>query len=585
MNGEENKPNIDVGIITIKQEEFSAVVRRLDKIGKSNELVKPKHSYIHQSIATPNGYQYNVAVARCLEQGTGKAQSLAADMVDEIKPAWIFLVGIAGGVPAPEYSLGDVMLCTRLHDFSRSSVSEGDLPKFAPSGGPMHFSVEKLLEVMPAHGDYLETCGWNSRETLSVDRPRIDLTHLSSFLIGDDHTWKENVIDSLTRNFSEPRKPRYYLGPIGSSDNLVKSPAFLKRWLDSVRDLTHIDMELAGVYHVAQKGYTPLLSIRGLSDIVGFKRSHEWTQFACESAASFSICLIQSGIIPPSCLSPNNLLQFSAARMPDATPAIHSDKIFLLSDESPFNTYGSVPLGHRSYIERDSDIQIKTLLKSQSFICVQGDFGSGKSSLLIRVPPMLLDDWKVVQLKVGFYKTISKHTFMKAFFADLQKVDAEMQDWFSVGEFLKGAKIVFLIDEIGGCPKQAASMLIKNLYDIIEENAAFNHARVVVTMRDEIRKYIIELELTNPKYRDCWKTVMLSTLTETELVKVFNLFPPIVALLLRENLIYIQKLTSMKPKAVQELCHGLWNRLRGKKILIKEIDLQIQGYLKDCKKL
>jgi len=45
-------------------------------------------------------------------------------------------------------------------------------------------------------------------------------------------------------------------------------------------------------------GQTRVLAIRGVSDIIGYKRAAEWTDFACRSAAAFADALIPSGLIP-----------------------------------------------------------------------------------------------------------------------------------------------------------------------------------------------------------------------------------------------------------------------------------------------
>ncbi len=295
MSRDNKGSNIDIGIITIKPEEFSAITDRLGDWDTFNEY---KHQYICKSITTINGHQYKVAVARCLEPGTGYAQSLATDMIEELNPSWLFLVGIAGGVPAPEYSLGDVLLCTRLHDFSVCCIKEDGTTSFAVSGGPIHPIARKLLEVLPAYAGQLESHEWNSLEGLHEVRPTIDFDSPSftESLYGDER-WQHDVIDSLKRNFSESRKPKYCLGAAGSSDRLVKSTSLLGIWLNCARGLTTVEMELAGVYHSAEKENIPILAIRSLSDIVGYKRSPEWTQFACESAASFAVCLIQSGVL------------------------------------------------------------------------------------------------------------------------------------------------------------------------------------------------------------------------------------------------------------------------------------------------
>jgi nucleoside phosphorylase len=555
---------IDVAIITIKAEEYSAVTNRL---GEWKPKDCPLHNYICQSIIAKNGKQYNVAVGRSLVQGTKNAQSLAEDMIHELNPLWLFLVGIAGGVPAMEYSLGDVMLCTKLHDFSIWCIEENAPSKPSPSGGPVHPVAAKLLEVLPAYADHLEKSGWNSRDKLHKERPRIDFdsAKFAEKLYGDQ-TWKNQVKDSLVNNFSEQRMPKYHLGPAGSSDNLIKSSTFLQTWLDCARDLTHLEMELAGVYIVAHKNNTPVIAIRGLSDIVGYKRSPEWTQFACESAASFAVCLIQEGIIEPGGTRPALFNQ--------------SDKILKLTKKSPFLTH-ELSRGHASYVKRDCDRELEKLLINQQFICVQGDYGTGKSSMLNQVQDMLSNEWRIIEVKLSKYKKVDQQTFENTFFERIMKVDETIKDWFSIGEFLKRGKLVFLIDEIPILDNQVASMLITKLHALIDNDIAKENIRVVLALRDPIREYIIYIDLKNPKYRDCWKQVMLSKLTESEIMEIFKLFPAAVEESLRKNLILIQKHTAMEPRSVQKLCDELWKHMSGKEIPIDEIDQLIKCYLKE----
>ena len=57
-------------------------------------------------------------------------------------------------------------------------------------------------------------------------------------------------------------------------------------------------MESAGIY-TATHGRVPFLAIRGASDVVGFKRDHDWTAYACETAAAFARALLLTRPIEP----------------------------------------------------------------------------------------------------------------------------------------------------------------------------------------------------------------------------------------------------------------------------------------------
>ena len=65
-----------------------------------------------------------------------------------------------------------------------------------------------------------------------------------------------------------------------SSDRLVKDPKLIFPWIATALGILVIEMESAGVYR-AIRDKSPMLSIRGLSDIVGFKRRDAWTKCAC----------------------------------------------------------------------------------------------------------------------------------------------------------------------------------------------------------------------------------------------------------------------------------------------------------------
>jgi nucleoside phosphorylase len=581
MRENEKELEIDIGIITIKYEEYSAITSRLEQFGNCSRLNKDKHQYIHQSLTDKNGFQHNVAVARCLEPGTGNAQSLAADMIEELNPTWLFLVGIAGGIPAPEFSLGDVLLCTRIHDFSVCCIQENALPTFAISGGPMHQAAEKLLEVLPAYENHLEAHGWNSVTGLHLERPTIDLNSLSftKNLYGDE-SWNEKVTDSLKQNFSIPRKPKYYLGPIGSSDGLVKSVSLVKIWMTSVRNLAAVEMELAGVYLAAQKRNIPVLTIRSLSDIVGYKRSPEWTQFACESAASFAICLIEAGILT-ACTGSDDLSKKTISMIPSVETRITQENGYLsLPLDSPFHPFGTIPLNHQTYITRDSDTQLKKLLSSCPFICLHGDFCSGKSSLLLRVPKMLSEGWSVFRPRLDLYPNGRKGTLEKNFFAELRGENQEIRDWVSLGKFLNGTRGVFLIDEIGKCTAQDASMLIEKLYALVD-HVSYNNVRVVLTIQKSLDLYIENIGLKNPKYYNCWEKVELTEFNNNELIKLLDIFPQPIERSLQENLDAIQKCTLMKPSEVQKFCDGLWKYLKREKVPIEEIDHKVKYYIEN----
>jgi hypothetical protein len=202
------------------------------------------------------------------------------------------------------------------------------------------------------------------------------------------------------------------------------------------------------------------------------------------------------------------------------------------------------------------------------------------------MPP---EDWIIFEQnfdleKVGGMKSIEKSVFRR-----LQKIDTEIQDWISLGEFIKNAKLAFLIDEIAACSEQAAAKFIRKIYSLVED-APSDHIRVILTFRGSLREYIDEIRLKNPiiinpKYSDCWNTVELTPLDTNELIELLKLFPQPLETILHANLHIIRRCTSMGPREAQRLCDGLWRYIRRKPISLLDIDEEVQTYLERYERL
>ncbi len=278
------KGKIDFGIITIREDEFEAI---LDFFGK-HYYTDGNQKYVISEITSNSGDKLWISIVRCIEQGTGEGQRIANDLIHDLDPDWLVLVGICGSIPDKDFSLGDVFLGSRLHDFSLGAVYDNKNPEFGNQGGPMHPEIQRLLSFLKAMDNDLS--GWQKNIQLSY--PSISL---------DDHSFYGNKTEIkklkhlIKERFnSTNNQPRYTTGEVVSSNNLVKSTVLIDTWKQTSRHFRTIEMELAGVYKAARKRHReyPILSIRGISDIVGFKRSDSWTKFACQSAASFTYNLL-----------------------------------------------------------------------------------------------------------------------------------------------------------------------------------------------------------------------------------------------------------------------------------------------------
>ncbi len=283
------QPSVDVGIVTIRDDEFRAV-----RTAFPRDPEVYKGSYREYAIRTKEGVasqRYTVAVLRQIEQGNGEAQEAARDMIDDLQPSLLLIVGIAGGLPSDAISLGDVVLSPRILDFRVEARKFEDETTYNVGGGPIARQIAAGVANLGAREDDLGEGGNDLR-------PKPVVSFVPSKLYGPK-TWQRSVRSSLQTHYGKdvpPRNPLFMAGAIAASDRLVKDPVLLFPWLNTARGILAVEMESAGV-HRATRDRVPMLSIRSLSDVVVLKRQDAWTKYAFSASAAFAAAYLRTGPI------------------------------------------------------------------------------------------------------------------------------------------------------------------------------------------------------------------------------------------------------------------------------------------------
>jgi nucleoside phosphorylase len=280
-------PKVDIGILTIRDDEFRAVLAAFPDKAGTHKGASREYTLRHASAG--DGKRYRIAVSRLIEQGNGKAQDAARDLIEDLAPRLVLVVGIAGAPPSEDVKLGDVVISTRIHDFTIEAHKAGQEPAYSVTGGPIDKALAAFVTNLAAREDELGS--W----TADLPSPPPVAWESEGQLYGPP-AWQRELRDKLAHHHgagSTPGAPAYSTGPVAASDRLVKDPELLIPWLRIARDLRAIEMESAGVYR-AVRGRCPMLAIRGISDIVGLKRSGAWTKYACASAAAFTRAFLRT---------------------------------------------------------------------------------------------------------------------------------------------------------------------------------------------------------------------------------------------------------------------------------------------------
>jgi nucleoside phosphorylase len=285
---------IDIGILTIREDEFRAL---LTAFPLDDGVHRGRREYSLRVADAGGGAVYRLALLRQIEQGNGEAQDAARDLIEDLHPALLLVVGIAGGLPSDDVTLGDVVLATRVNDYCVEARKEGAEPSYNLGGGPIEKKIAAGLSNLPARekdlGDWTRdlpqrpVVTWNRRGVLYGPEP-----------------WRRDLKRKLEAQFGDgriPRAPTFTTGVIASSDRLVKDSKVLFPWIQTARNLLAVEMESAGVFRAA-RDRCPMLAIRGISDIIGLKRDDAWTKFACAAAAAFTRAYLRTQPVPPTAL-------------------------------------------------------------------------------------------------------------------------------------------------------------------------------------------------------------------------------------------------------------------------------------------
>jgi nucleoside phosphorylase len=323
-----SSPRVDIGIVTIRDDEFRAVLAAFpEKVGTHQGASR---TYTLRHADAGGGERYRIAVLRLIEQGQGEAQDAARDLIDDLGPRLVLVVGIAGGRPSADIALGDVVVSTRIHDFTVEARKSGEPATYAVTGGPIDKALAGLVANLAGRED--ELGDWTADLP-----PQPPVTWTKKGQLSGPPDWQRELRDTLAHHHgpqAAPRAPVYAAGPIASSDRLVKDPELVIAWLKAARNLVAIEMESAGVYRAARER-CPMLAIRGISDIVGLTRADAWTKYACAAAAAFTRAFLRTRPVELASASSD-----AADTSPAASPASPSPAKHCYADSSPTQETG-----------------------------------------------------------------------------------------------------------------------------------------------------------------------------------------------------------------------------------------------------
>jgi len=291
-----------IGIITALTKEFTAMKAALLDCRPHNI---PGHGagrrYVLGRLDSQEGGAHWVALALA-DQGNNMAATRATLLLEHFSSIEaIIMVGIAGAVPC--------------HVNPENHVRLGDIV-VSNKKGVIQYDMKKLREIracpVPPNARLLEAVRLLEVDELTGERPWVEATES----ILKKLRWKKPLrkkdrlfaSDDPSRQLSHPKDPRrvanlprVFLGPIASSNELLKRPK-KRDSLQAKFGVRAVEMEGSGIADATwthDKGY---LVVRGTCDYCDSHKDDIWQQYAAALAAGYTKALIES--IPSPTLNP-----------------------------------------------------------------------------------------------------------------------------------------------------------------------------------------------------------------------------------------------------------------------------------------
>ena len=291
--------SVRIGIVTALAKEFAAMREMLDE-SRTNSVVGDPNDYIIGTIpATDGSGNHTVVLTFLKEIGNNNAAVAATHLIRSFPSVEdILMVGIAGGVPAPEtpqqhIRLGDIVVSEtkgvvqydnlKLESNRISLRGSGLRPSARLVGAVKGLEADRIANRHPweeliLRGSKLESAGRPSDKTDRLFKWE-----------GSNPVQISHPLDPTRRS----GQPKLHYGPIGASNALLKNPA-LRDKLRRDCGVIAIEMEGSGIADAVWNTGKHYLVIRGICDYCDEKKNDKWQGYASVVAAAYARAVISA---------------------------------------------------------------------------------------------------------------------------------------------------------------------------------------------------------------------------------------------------------------------------------------------------
>lgn len=248
---EKDFDNILIGVVVALDIELDAVLKRFNHEQLRNDLRTYYIGHIN-----PDSESYKIAVVRSSHPGNTPAAVVTRDLIKDLDPKYVVLIGIAAGYDDDGLKLGDVVVSDSIIDYDYTK----------------EFNEKTLNRQRMFNSDpYLIEC-------------------VKKF------KWDGKIETKKPDGSSDPN---IKVGHIATGNKVIASTIY-KEKIKSIHDkIIAIEMESGGVADAAQQLKNPIgiLVIKGISDMGDKDKGDDWHEYSANVAAQFFVDFLRSGLI------------------------------------------------------------------------------------------------------------------------------------------------------------------------------------------------------------------------------------------------------------------------------------------------
>lgn len=264
----DKNPRVDFALLTPLIEEFRPLRNALLDAAcqKESKIQIGVMTYYKYDIASESGEVYRVVATFMPKMGTDSAAITTFHMLNDWRPTYILLGGIAGGIDSSDTARGDVVIADEVFRYDRRRKERAGGTTWAPSG----YVTDRLL-----------------------------LNRAQSYLLEDSciEEWAQQCLGSFEGDCD---LPQVKVGNIACGDAVIDSAEFKNQLKLLNRTLCAIEMEGGGFLEaiINQAAISKALIVRGISDLAADKSASDretfnWRGYAATNVANFLVRFIQ----------------------------------------------------------------------------------------------------------------------------------------------------------------------------------------------------------------------------------------------------------------------------------------------------